>query len=342
MIHERLLNLNKMKQKEIIATATENFDQLTGWQLDLELNQHITGFDGNVILTNPIKKEKIKLLVQIKNELRATDIAKLITNKGLKNNCLVITQYMSKLQRELLKNNQINYLDSSGNCFIQYKQLFVFIDNQKVQEQRQTKSGKLFTEKGMRLIYALLLNNNLINATYRQISAEADIALGNIGNLLNELKAEDFIKIKDDKRSIQNKEILFDKWAAAYGSTLRPHLFQKRLRFVNRQDILNWKNINLNNAYWGGEPAAYLLDKFLSPQEFIIYSEKPTTQLMKELKLVPDIGGEIILMLPPLHSSKEKKMADPFIIYAELINSKDSRCLEAAQRIKKKYIDTKR
>ena len=63
---------------------------------------------------------------------------------------------------------------------------------------------------------------------------------------------------------------------------------------------------------------------------------------MKELKLIPDISGDIILMLPPLHNSKEQEMADPFLIYAELINSKDSRCLEAAQRIKEKYIDTKR
>ena len=194
----------------------------------------------------------------------------------------------------------------------------------------------------MRLIYALLLNNELINATYRQISEEAGIALGNIGNLLNELEKEEFIKIQNDKRSLRNKEILFDKWAGLYDTTLRPHLFQKRLRFVNRQDITNWKNIKLDKAFWGGEPAAYLLDKFLSPQEFIIYSEKGTTQLMKELKLVPDIGGDIILMLPPLHNSKEQEMADPFLIYAELINSKDSRCLEAAQRIKEKYIDTKR
>ena len=48
-----------------------------------------------------------------------------------------------------------------------------------------------------------------------------------------------------------------------------------------------------------------------------------------------------ILMLPPLNNTKEQEMADPFLIYAELINSKDSRCLEAAQRIKEKYIDTK-
>jgi hypothetical protein len=330
-----------MKQKEIVDTAIENFTQLTGWQMDIQLTQNSIETDGNAILTHPDKKEKIKLLVEIKNELRAHDTFKLLS-RNRKEAYLIIAQYISKPQRELLKVNNINYLDSSGNCFIHNQNFFVFIDNQKVQEQRQTKTNKLFTEKGMRLVYALLLNNDMISATYRHISDEVGIALGTVGNLLNELEAEGFVKTQNNDRQLKNKELLFEKWASQYDTTLRPHLFQKRFRFVNRQDIMNWRNINLHNAFWGGEPAAYLLDKFLNPQEFIIYSEKSTAQLMKELKLVPDIGGDIILMLPPLHNTKEQEMADPFLIYAELINSKDSRCLEAAHRIKEKYIDTKR
>lgn len=330
-----------MRQKEIINQSEENFNLLTGLNLEIESPpEESKKPDFIAVITDPITKKETFFIAEIKNELRATDTATIISRKKLKNKELIISQYISKPQRELLKNNKINYLDSSGNCFIHYKEFFVFIDNQKTQEQRTTKSNKILTEKGMRLIYALLLNKELINYNYRQIVKEVGIALGTVGNLLTELEQEGFILITENGRVLRNEAILLDKWASAYGTTLRPQLFQKRLRFVNREDLLNWKDIHLKNAFWGGEPAAYLLDKYLKPAEFIIYSEKTTTQLMKELKLVPDIGGEIILMLPPIpNKTEDKEMADPFLIYAELINSKDSRCLEAAQRIKEKYID---
>lgn len=328
-----------MRQKEIINKSAENFSLLTGWNLEIEPTpKNSKDIDFMAVITEPTSKKKTVLIAEIKNELRATDTANIISQKH-KNEWLIISQYISKPQRDILKSNKINYLDSSGNCFIHYHEILVFIDNQKAQEQRVTKSNKLFTEKGMRLVYALLLNKELINYNYRQISKEVNIALGTVGKLLNELEQEGFILTMKNGRVLRNEVLLFDKWATAYGSTLRPHLFQKRLRFVNREDLLNWKNIHLKNAYWGGEPAAYLLDKYLKPAEFVVYSEKTTTQLMKELKLVPDIGGEVLLMLPPLPNATEDKIADPFLIYAELINSKDSRCLEAAQRIKEKYID---
>lgn len=331
-----------MKQRDVIDTAIASFKNLTNWELKIELDNNLNDdYDGHAIIFHELKNEKITFLVDIKNELRGHDTWKLLS-ENRKEECLLITQYISKQQRELLKVNNVNYIDSSGNCFIHKKNFFVFIDNQKVQEQRQTKTNKLFTEKGMRLIYALLLNNSIINATYRQIANEVDIALGTVGNLLNELEAEGFVKIQNDERRLQNKESLFEKWAGLYDTTLRPHLYQTRMKFSNRNDVLEWQNINLKDAYWGGEPAANLLDNYLTPQEFIIYSEKTVTQLMKDLKLVPDIGGNVILMLPPLHKYLDRKIADPYLIYAELINSKDSRCLEAAERIKEKYIDTKR
>jgi hypothetical protein len=112
------------------------------------------------------------------------------------------------------------------------------------------------------------------------------------------------------------------------------------MSFADKNMLRNWKNIELHNAYWGGEPAANLLDKHLTPEQFVIYSHLTMHELMKTYKLMPDdINGNILYMLPPFKNKEVPKIADPFIIYAELIESKDSRCLEAAQRIKEKYID---
>jgi hypothetical protein len=251
-----------------------------------------------------------------------------------------LAQYISKPNREILRNQNINYLESSGNCYIQKGSVFIYINDQKVFAQRQTSNSKIYTESGMRFIYSLFLEPDLLNNTYRDIAAKAEIALGNVGAIIEALEKESFIQVKNKIRVIKNKEQLFNIWANDFNTTQRPHLFQRRMSFADKNMLRNWKSIELHDAYWGGEPAANLLDKHLTPENFVMYSHLTMHQLMKTYKLIPDdINGNILYMLPPFKNKELPKIADPFIIYAELIESKDSRCLEAAKRIKEKYID---
>jgi hypothetical protein len=330
-----------MKRNQIIDNSIQHFQELTSWKITLkEYAGSIDDMDGSVTLSHPKTKEKLSLFINIKNEIRNNDILKLTEQKKKHSDILLLAQYISKPNREILRNQNINYLESSGNCYIQKGSIFIYINDQKVFAQRQTSNSKIYTESGMRFIYSLFLEPDLLNNTYRDIAAKAEIALGNVGAIIEALEKESFIQVKNKIRVIKNKEQLFNIWANDFNTTQRPHLFQRRMSFADKNMLRNWKSIELHDAYWGGEPAANLLDKHLTPENFVMYSHLTMHQLMKTYKLIPDdINGNILYMLPPFKNKELPKIADPFIIYAELIESKDSRCLEAAKRIKEKYID---
>jgi hypothetical protein len=329
-----------MKRNQIIDNSIQHFQELTPWKIELkEFTHTIEDIDGEITLIHSKTKEKLSLFINIKNEIRNNDILKLTEQKKNHSDILLLAQYISKPNREILKNQNINYLESSGNCYIHKDSIFIYINDQKVFAQRKTSNSKIYTESGMRFIYSLFLEPGLLNNTYREIASKAEIALGNVGAIIDALEKEGFIQIKNGARILKNKEELFNIWANDFNTTQRPHLFQRRMSFADKNMLRNWKNIELHNAYWGGEPAANLLDKHLTPENFVMYSHLTMHQLMKTYKLIPDdINGNVIYMLPPFKNKETPKIADPFIIYAELIESKDSRCLEAAQRIKEKYI----
>lgn len=331
-----------MKKNQIIDTAKRQFEQLTPWKMKVEeMYSNFDGVNGEIILSNPKTKEKQVMVLEIKNEIRNNDILKFIEQKKKHSDIFILAQYISKPNREQLRSYNINYLESSGNCYIEKDSIYIYIDNQKVLAQRQTSNSKLYTESGMRFVYAGLLNPSFVKGTYREIAAEAEIALGNVGAIMKALEMENFLETKNENRAFKNTKALFDIWANNFADTMRPNLLQTRLAFADKQHAVNWRNVKLENAFWGGEPAVALLDKYLIPEQFVIYSNNTLHQIMKEYKLLPDQKGNVLYMLAPFKQKELPERADPFIIYAELIQSKDSRCLEAAKRIKEKYIDPK-
>ncbi len=332
-----------MKETQIIDTAKLNFEELTHWHLNIKnFKQSAKDIDIDLIIELSDEKNKNKkvMMVECKNEVRRNDLAKFLEQKRKYINLFIIAQYISKPDREFLREQGINYLESSGNCFIKDTNTYIFIDHLKTQHLRVKNTAGIFTNNTMRLAYTLLLEPNLLNEPFRSISKKAEISLGSVGNALETLVEAGLLKVKNNEKTISDPIQLFETWANNYANTMRPHLFKQRLSFTDKTMLKDWKNILTKNDFWGGEPAANILDLYLSPEIFTIYSTRTLSEIMKAYKLMPDIKGNVLYMFPPFKErSSPGKMADPFLIYAELILSKDSRCLEAAKRIRDKYIE---
>lgn len=96
---------------------------------------------------------------------------------------------------------------------------------------------------------------------------------------------------------------------------------------------------------WGGEMAGAKLTKFLKPENFELYTALTKSEVMKLLKIVPDINGNIELLhifwneeITSGKDNNEMKIVPPLIAYADLLASHDSRNYETAERIKEKYL----
>ena len=84
---------------------------------------------------------------------------------------------------------------------------------------------------------------------------------------------------------------------------------------------------------WGGETAAALTDGFITPGEFTIYTDAPAATLMKTGAVIPVTDGEITVY-QKFWTGADAKTVPAVLIYADLMDTANGRCIEAAQKIK--------
>jgi len=339
-----------MKEEETLAIALDKLAALTGATIkNLAANTgKDLGPDGLIEIRLNNKLETLE--VEIKNELRVNRFpVSLMYHQDEKMPQLLISNYIPMPLKQELKTRKINYLEAAGNCFIQTSQLFIYINDQQVTDIRVPAEGKLWKVAGLKFLFVILRLPELLNAPYRDIAEEAGIALGSIGGMLEELTNEGYLKdvTKNGPKIafIENRDRLIDRWAEAYRANLRPKQMIGNFRFLDKHDANYWEGLGKPNFKWGAENAAAILTKYIRPEKFTIYSRASRLELIRQLKLVPDPAGQVELLQQfwpdDEHQENEdlKTTVPPLLVYADLITNFDSRNREAAERIKKSYLE---
>lgn len=248
-------------------------------------------------------------------------------------NYIVIADYIANESKEVFKNNNINYLDTSGNAYIYTKKLRIYIDGKKKSKNETNNSGsKIFQEAGLKLLYVLLTNQEASKFSLRELAAKSGIALGSVSNIMKELQEENFIIKTSKERKIKNREELLQKWVAAYNEVLKPKLFRKTYQIKNGIEVL--KNNEIKSFQIGGELAAAEITNYLIPKEFEIYYSDELIDLAKEFKLIPDPNGNLkIYNKFWVENSDEvyQRLTSNLIIYADLMGTNNDRNRETAQ-----------
>lgn len=338
MDHERTIFVN-MEGGQIIKQAIDRFRELTGVTL-----HYLPGPAGQLWIM--WEGKKIRFAPQVKNELRSGDIRLAGIHPQIgKTPVLLVCRYIPKPLKFLLKEKHINYLEAAGNCYIQEKGCFIYINDQKVTPVRDTPKGKLWTAAGMKFIFAILQEPGLLEMNYRELATRADIALGNVGGMLGELEKEKYIRVMGKTKGyfLERENALKENWVFHYPTQLRPKLTRGHFRFVKlEQDV---QALALEpDMLWGGEMAGAKITRYLRPVTAAIYTWKTLPEAMKTLRLVPDPGGKLELLEAFWdrridYPEKKLHVVPPLLVYAELINDADSRKQETAERIKEMIYD---
>jgi hypothetical protein len=74
------------------------------------------------------------------------------------------------------------------------------------------------------------------------------------------------------------------------------------------------------NAYWGGEPAAEKLTRYLKPAQFTIYAREPIAKLVAAGRMRADSNGNVEVLDAFWNSEPEKELPDvvpPILVYAD-------------------------
>ncbi len=266
---------------------------------------------------------------------------------------MFLADYINPNMGERLKEADIQFIDTVGNAYINQPPVYIYIKGNKpelnVVERGKAKTGRAFQATGMRVLFAFLRDKNLINAPYRQIAEQAQVALGTVGWVIRDLVAQGFLfeGKKKNQREFANFAQLMDKWVDAYPHKLKA---KQRIATFTTDAPEWWKTIDLEKigALWGGEIAVAQYTRYLNPKDAVIYINKEhmpkflKTSRLRKIAQNEQADIRVDLIEPFWKEEKNRGktagLVHHLIAYADLIETGDPRNLDAANRIREKYL----
>ncbi len=321
-------------EREILDIALENLNCQPEIHAEWVNNGIIDG-----LIKVVINKKEYLFNAEVKKELRQYQLVQI---KELRNeipDLIIVTEQIYPKIKEQLRILEIPYLEVNGNFFLKTDENFCLIDTNKKVTLRKEKANRAFTKTGLKILFHLLNNPELVNQKQREIADMAGVALGNIPQVLNGLKETGYLlNLKQGVYVWERKEDLINRWVNGYATELRPRL--KIGTYAIKDD---WQKIalDIDKTVWGGEPAADLLTNYLRPEKFTLYTKERNLDLMKKYKLIPKEKGELDVFEMFWDNKNNDNVAPPLLVYAELIIAGGKRNVETAQLIFNEYIKPK-
>lgn len=332
-----------MRTEETIFLALENLRTNAHIQGKWEPNAIVNKYHGKLQLN--IANEVVQYNIELKDELRNQQLQKLIEDNIANGTIMVVANRIFPKIKEQLRMNNIAYLEANGNIYLKKKGITLWIDTNATINPIKKTETRAFTKTGLKVVFQFLIDETWLNKPYRQIAEHTGTGIGNITNITNGLKHDGFLlNVNKYENILQNKKGLFEKWIEIYEEKLKPSIKVGTFRFLNEADFVNWRELHLNDekTYWGAEPAADILTNYLKPQELTIYTTETRSELIKNYKLIPDEKGNVKAYHKFWNDNdNHKNVVPPLLIYADLINVNDRRCLETAKKIYDEYLQNK-
>jgi len=320
-------------KNEIVQKAMEKLQKATGFKVDFQSDKLLLTAERKIYTWEAV----------VRKGLRNVHISMLEQEVARKQPTVVITDYLFSTLREKLRKAEIGYIDAVGNIYLKVKGQLIFVDGKKPEAKEKLMQGKnrAFTKTGLPLVFDLLQNEDWLNKTHREFATLYEMALGNVHNIFKNLQEGGYLLQTGNTRNRQyrmlNKRKLLEEWIIAYAEKLKPALHIDDFRFLKDAGADGWKKVALNGkkTFWGGEPAGDLLTNYLKPAILTLYTTEEKNELIRNYRLVPDINGNVAAYRKFWHydESNKKNIVPPLLVYTDLMNSGDARCVETAKRI---------
>lgn len=345
-----------VKGCELLDQAIEAFQQETGLCLSV-IQREITVDDYWVDAVIELPGGE-RLFAEIRKWAQQANLGALVERvKRQPGEGVLVADYVNPNMAKKLKGLGVQFIDTAGNAYVNQPPLYVYVVGNKQRDYANNTNevtNRAFDVAGLKVIFALLREQGLVDAPYRMIAEKAGVGLGTVGKIVNGLKDTGFIIDRGGKkgRRLVNQRKLLDRWVDAYPEKLKPKLHVGE--FVN-DDAYWWQDFRIEKygAYWGGEVAAAKYVGYLKPEVVTIYlPEHAGQQLLGEARLRKAVnwtgdGSGIVKIYRPFwpvdkeyknQTGEANQIVHPILVYADLVATGDSRNLEAARIIYDKYI----
>jgi len=241
------------------------------------------------------------------------------------------------------------FIDGQGNAYLQEKDLLILVQGQKRSRvdrgaRAEGVTGRASTATGLKLVFALLSEPALTQATTQTLHEAAGLALGSVPAVLGDLEQCGLVIRRGWGKGwhVPNWSQLLEMWTSHYPVRLRPRL--RRLRFRSPGQGLWWQHVDPQQwgGQWSGEVAAHQLGTVLKPEKSLLYLPPPAlqrglAQLMQAEGLRSDPTGdvEVVEAFWDANQIGGSGACVPLpLVIADLQASLDARNLEAAAELK--------
>lgn len=327
-----------MEAQNTIRFALEN----------LENTQHIhatfhhamnKNLDGKV--TMYLDDHQVTFNAEVKKEVRPHQLDVILEMARIYAPFLLVADQIYPRVKEELRERRIAYLETSGNLFVHQDGFLIRIDGQKLIKPKEEKGNRAFTKAGLKLVFQFLVEDDLINRPYRIITERTWSGLGNVNNVINGLKQQGYyVRKNENEMMLTNKTELIEKWISFYEERLKPTLFVGRFDFYNDPMLTNWPMLDLHKEHtcWGGEAAGNIITNHLRPEELTLYTSESRNELIKGYGLIPNEQGKVAVYKKFWNLEWGHDYAPHLLVYADLMNTGDKRCIETAKMIYEQHI----
>jgi hypothetical protein len=264
---------------------------------------------------------------------------------------LLLADYVPESLATLLQQHQIDFLDTIGNGLICAPPLFYEVSG------RRKKTPKLPPNRsqqntGAKVIYQMLRDPFLCQQPYRIIAERAQVALGAVGPVLNELKAKQLLVTTVDRQVIiSDFTALRQLWETAYISRLRPKLEVDRCTLsppwkLDSLPLLIREQRLEDQVLIGGELAAsFYCENVIPKRATLHFPAQSALKQMLQLRLTPCEDGPITvvrqfannLSFEP-RSPEGLQLADPRLVRCELLYSEQATMAKTAADLELLYL----
>jgi hypothetical protein len=282
----------------------------------------------------------LKYVAEVKRRLRPATLGVVIHQLAAHgDHALLVTDHVTPPLADQLRAQGVQFIDTAGNAFLNTPPLLIWVKGEKPADRLTPPRdrGRAFGATGLQVVFALLCKPDATNHPYRDIGRLAGVAHGTVGWVMPELEGLGFIAHVDEQRRLMNVDRLLRQWAEGYIRALRPKLVLGRYR----APTLEWWNTIRPKMYeymLGGEAAAGKLTQHLRPGTITVYGARVEPRFLVDHKLRKDADGEVEILKRFWHFDEEGELAPVPLIYADLIQKNDARCLEAAQILHDRFI----
>lgn len=313
---------------DIVYQALANLTNTSGISGSIVVNE------DHELLQLEIDGQLLEFVFVFKKELRSHQLTQIKSTSDQHPHFMLIAGHLFTTVKQELRDLNIGYLEANGNLFLKKDGLYLLIDHHKKVMIEKNKANRAFTKTGLRILFHLLNDKDLINKPQREIAVACGVALGNIPMVIEGLVETGYLIQNGYKKYVwENRTGLLERWINDYATVLRPKLIKGR--YTLKKD---WQQVELHSklSLWGGEAAADQLTHYLRPEKLLIYTKEKQIDLIRNYHVIPQENGE--LEIHELFWKPEHSIAPPIIIYAELLLSGGKRNTETAQIIYDEYI----